>query len=123
MQAGRTVLDITIRLIAHTAYETAALRLDIQRIGHYQFHATHEGVDVYLLILRNDSLAQVQAKPSAESVKSGSVERLTFIYILIAAIVDRTADALAFYGRWNRSLQPLVRIATITVDNKMYPDI
>jgi hypothetical protein len=51
------------------------------------------------------------------------VERLTFIYILVAAIVDRTADALSLFGRWNGSLQPLTWVATITVDNKMYTDI
>ena len=123
MQTGRAVLDVAVRLIAHAADETAALRLDIQRIGHYQFYATHEGVDVYLLILCDDSLAQVQAESPAESVKSGSVERLTFIYIFIATVVNRTADALALFRRWNRSLQPLAWVATITVDYKMYPDI
>ena len=94
MQTWRTVFDVTIRFIAHAADETTAFRLDIQRIGHYKFHASHEGVDVYLLVLRDDSLAQVQAESPAESVKSGSVERLTFIYIFVAAVVNRTADAM-----------------------------
>ncbi len=77
-------------------------------------------MDVDFLIFSNHGLAQIQSDATAESVEAGTVEGLAMIDVLIATIVDRTADTLAVLTNRQWALQPLVRIATITIDNQMY---
>ena len=82
-------------MITDTADETSALHLDIDVSGYKQLDAAAERVDVNLLVLRDDSLAQIHSDAAAESVEAGTMERLTAIHVLVAAGVNRAADALA----------------------------
>ena len=107
-------------MVAYTANETAALDHDVNRLRHNEFYAAAEGVDLYLLILCNRGLAQVQTDASAEGVKAGTVESLTTIDVLIATVVHAAADAFTVFANRQRALQPLVRVATIAVDNKAH---
>ena len=81
--------------ITDTADEAATLYLDIYVSGYKQFDATTEGVDVNLLVLCDDSLTQIHSDAAAEGVKPGTVERLAAIHVLVAAVMNRAADALA----------------------------
>ena len=98
-----------------------SLRLSPTARGHIGRHkmldAAAEGVDVYLLVLGDDSLAQVHADAAAEGVESGTVEGLATIDVLVAAVVHTTADALTVLAEGQRTLEPLVWVATVTVNN------
>ena len=61
---------------------------------------------------------QIQSDAAAESVETGTVERLATIDVLITAIMHTAADALAVFTNRQRTLQPLIWVATIAVDNK-----
>ena len=74
-------------MIAYTANETLAFHLNIDRCGHVELNATTKGVDIYLFVLRNYGLTQVQSDATAESIEPGTVERFAMIDILVAAIV------------------------------------
>ena len=82
-------------MITDTADEAAALHLDIDVSGYKQLDTAAKRVDVNLLVLRDDSLAQIHADAAAEGVEAGTMERLTAIHVLVAAVVNRAADALA----------------------------
>ena len=82
-------------MITDTADETSALHLDIDVSGYKQLDTATERVDVNLLVLRDDSLAQIHSDAAAESVEAGTMERLTAIDVLVTAVVNRAADALA----------------------------
>ena len=107
-------------MIADAADEAAALYYDIDVGGYEELDAAAEGVDVYFLVLVDDSLAQVHADAAAESVETGTVESLTMIDVLIATIVYRTADALAVLADGQWALQPLVWVTTVAIDNEAH---
>ena len=117
MDGGGFRIGIACGMIADTANEAAALHFDIDVGGYEEFNAATEGVDVYLLILGNHSLAQVHADAAAEGIKSGTVKRLTAIDILVATVMHATADAFAVLADGQRTLQPLVWISAIAVYN------
>ena len=100
-------------MITNTADEASALHLDIDVSGNKQFDAATEGVDVNLLVLRDDSLTQIHSDAAAESVEAGTVERLAAIHVLVTAVMNRTADSLSVLvnGQW--ALKPLVGVATV----------
>ena len=107
-------------MITYAADEAATLYLDIYVSGYKQFDATTEGVDVNLLVLCDDSLAQIHSDAAAEGVEAGTVERLAAIHVLVTAVMNRTADSLSVLvnGQW--ALKPLVGVATVAVDNQVY---
>ena len=117
MDGGGFRIGIACGMIADTANEAAALHHDVDVGGYEEFNAATEGVDVYLLILGNHSLAQVHADAAAEGIKSGTVKRLTAIDILVATVMHATADAFAVLADGQRTLQPLVWISAIAVYN------
>ena len=117
MDGGGFRIGIACGMIADTANEAAALHFDIDVGGYEEVNAATEGVDVYLLILGNHSLAQVHADAAAEGIKSGTVKRLTAIDILVATVMHATADAFAVLADGQRTLQPLVWISAIAVYN------
>ena len=117
VESGSFRVGIACGMIADTAEEAAAFYDNVDMGGHEEFDATTEGVDVNLLILSNHSLAQVHADATAEGIETGTMERLTTIDVLVATIVYRAADALAVLTNGQRTLQPLVGVTTITVDN------
>ena len=104
-------------MIAYTADEALAFHLYIDRRGHEEFDAATEGVDVDFLVLSNHGLAQVKSDAATESVETCTVEGLTMIDVLVSTIVSRAANTLAFFtgGQW--SLQPLVWVAAVAVDD------
>ena len=110
-------------MITHTTDEAAAFYLHIDRRGHEEFDTTTKGVDVDFLVFSNHGFAQIQSDAAAESIEAGTVEGLTVIDVLVAAVMNRAADALAVFTDGQRTLQPLIRIAAVTVDNKMYTNI
>ena len=120
MEAGGILSSYSCSMIADTADETAALDHDVHRLRHHEFYAATEGVDLDLLILRDGGFAQVHTDTATEGVEAGAVERLATVDIFVASIVHATTDALAVLTNGQRTLQPLVRVATITVDNKAH---
>lgn len=48
------------------------------------------------------------------------MECLAMIDILVTTIVNRAANTLSIFADGQRALQPLVRIAAIALNNKMY---
>ena len=123
MEGGGSAVGLAIRMIADAADEALAFHLHIDRRGHEEFNAAEEGVDVNLLILRNGRFASVQADAAAESIETGTVKGLTMIDVLVSAIVHRAADTFAVLADGQRAMQPLVGVATVTVDNEMYSNI
>ena len=84
-------------MVADTANVVTALDDDIHRLRHIEFYASAEGVNLYLFILSNGSIAQVHPYATTESVKTGTVEWLATIDVFIAAIVHATTDTLAVF--------------------------
>ena len=82
-------------MITHTTDEAAAFYLYIDRRGHEELDATTKGVNVDFLVLSNRCLAQVQPDAAAESVETGTMKGLAMIDVLVTAVVNRAADALA----------------------------
>ena len=115
MDGGGFRIGIACGMIADTANEAAALHFNVDVGGYVEFDATTEGVDIYLLILSNHSLAQVHADATAEGIETGTMERLTTIDVLVATILHATADAFAVLADGQRTLQPLVWISAIAV--------
>ena len=107
-------------MVANTANKTATFDNDVNRLRHKEFHTATEGMYLYLLILSIGGISQVHSDTAAESIETGTVERLATIDVLITAIVNATADALTVFTNRQRTLEPLVRVATIAVDNKDY---
>ena len=91
-------------MITHTADEAAAFYLHIDRRGHEELDATTKGVNVDFLVLRNRCLAQVQSDAAAESVETGTMKGLAMIGVLVTAVVNRAADALAVLTDGQRAL-------------------
>ena len=105
-------------MVAYTAYEAAAHDDNVHRLGHKELDAATEGVDLYLLIFGNGGISQVHTDSATESVETGTMERLATIDILVAAVAHAATDTLAVFTDGQRTLQPLVRVATIAVDNQ-----
>ena len=117
VEGGGYAVGVAFSMIADSADEALTFHLHIDCRGHDDLNAAAEGMDVNLLILCNGRFAQVQANASAESIKPGTMEGLAMIDVLIAAIVHRATDALAVFTNWEWSLQPLVGVATVAVDD------
>ena len=91
-------------MITHTTDEAAAFYLHIDRRGHEEFDSTTKGVNVDFLVLRNRCLAQIQSDAAAESVETGTMKGLAMIDVLVTAVVNRAADALAVLTDGQRAL-------------------
>ena len=91
-------------MITYATDEASAFYLHINRRGHNEFDAPTEGVDVDLLVLGDDGFAKIHADATAESIEAGTVEGLAMIDVLVATIVNRTADTLAVLTDRQRSL-------------------
>ena len=107
-------------MVTYTTNETAALDDNIHRLRHNEFYAATEGVNLNFLILCNGGIAQVHTDAPAESVETGTMEHFATIDVLVAALVHTTTDALTVFTNGQWTLQPLIRVATITVDNETY---
>ena len=68
-------------LVANTSYKTVTLDEDIDIVRDIQFNTSNKRMDINLLVLGDDSLAQVQTYATKESIKTGTVERLATICI------------------------------------------
>ena len=55
-------------MVADTTNEAAALYYDVHCLRYKEFHAAAEGMDLYLLILCNGSIPQVQTDTATESI-------------------------------------------------------
>ena len=88
MDGGSFRVGVMFGMIANAANEAAAFYYDIDVDGHEKLDATAESVDVYLLVLGDDGIAQVHANAAAEGIEAGTVERLAMIDVLVAAVVD-----------------------------------
>ena len=110
-------------MVANAADEAAALHYDIDISGHEELDAAAEGVDVDFLVLGDDSLTQVHTDAAAEGIETGTVERLAAIHVLVAAVMNRAADALSILAYRQRALKPLVGVATVAVDNQIHTHI
>ena len=107
-------------MVANTTNEAAALDQNVNRWRHKEFHTATEGMDLNFLILCNGGISQVHSDTATESVETGTLERLATIDVLIAAIVNAAANALAVFTNRQRTLQPLVWVSTIAVDDEAY---
>ena len=104
MEGGGFRVGVACGMIADAADKAAAFYDNVDMGGHEEFDAATEGVDVDLLILSNHGLTQIQSDAAAESVEPGTVEGLAAIDVLVATIVNRTADTLAVLTDRQRSL-------------------
>ena len=75
-------------MVAYPTDEATAFNDDVDMGGHKELDAATESVDVYLLVLGNDGLAQIHSDAAAEGIEAGTVERFAAIDILVAAIVN-----------------------------------
>ena len=107
-------------MVADTANKTTALYYDVHRLRYKEFHPATKGMDLYFLILCNSGISQIHADTATECVETGTVEWFATIDVLIAAVVYAAADALTVFTNGQRTLQPLVRVATIAVDDNAY---
>ena len=107
-------------MIAYTANETATLDHNTHCLRYKEFDAATEGMNLYFLILRNCSIPQIHADASAESIQMGAVEGLATINILIATIVYAAIDTLTVFTDGQCTLQPLIRVAAVAVDEKTH---
>jgi len=117
VDGGGFRVGIACGMIANTADKAAAFYDNVDMGGQEEFDAATEGVDVDFLVLSDDGLAQIHADAATEGIEAGTMERLTAIDVLIAAIVYRATDTLAVLADGQRALQPLVWVAAIAVDN------
>ena len=109
--------------IANTTNEAAAFYYDVDMGGHEEFNAAAEGVDINLLVLGDDGLAQVHADTAAEGIKTGTVEGLAAIHVLVATVVHRATDALAVLADGQWALEPLVGVATVAVNDQIHTHV
>ena len=110
-------------LVAYAADEAATFYDDVDVGGYEELDAAAEGVDINLLVFSDNGLAQVHADAAAEGIKTGTVEGLAAIDVLVAAIMYRAPDALAVLADGQWSLEPLVWVATIAVDNEVHTHV
>ena len=66
MQILRSSHDVFVGLVTHSAYEAVALHYHVDGLRHENLHTAEEGMDVYLLVLVDDSLTQIESD-SAEA--------------------------------------------------------
>ena len=104
-------------MIANATEETTAFHYYIDVGGHEELDAATESVDVDFLILGDDGLAQVHADATAESIETGTMERLTMIDVLVATVFYSTTDALAILADRQRATKPLIGVAAVAVDD------
>ena len=95
VNGGSLRVGIACGMITDTADETTALHFNVDMGGYVELDATTEGVDVNLLVLCDDSLTQIHSDAAAEGVEAGTVELLAAIHVLVTAVMNRAADALA----------------------------
>ena len=119
MEGGGFRVGVMCGMVADAADEAAALHYDVDMSGHEEFDAAAEGVDVYFLVLCDDSFAQIHADAAAEGIEAGTVEGFAAIDVLVAAIVHGAADAFAVLADGQQALEPLVRVSAVAVDNQM----
>lgn len=110
-------------LVSHTADEAVTLHLDIDIGRNQQFHTAQVGVDVYLLILADCSLAQIQTQTATEGIQAGAVERFAPIGVLIGTKTNSATDALAVLSLRHWPLKPLRRVVAVTVNDEFCTDI
>ena len=110
-------------MIADAADKAAALHYDVDVGGHEELDAAEEGVDVDFLVLGDNGLAQIHADAAAEGIETGSVERLTTIDVLVAAVVNGTTDAFAVFTNGKRAPEPLVGVAAVAVDDQIHTHV
>ena len=94
-------------LVANAAYKTVALDNDVDIVGDIQFNTSNKRTDIYLLVLTDDSLAQVQTYATEESIETGTVERFATISISIGTEARSATNAFALLANWNGTLEPL----------------
>ena len=104
-------------MVADTANKTTALDDNVHRLRYKEFHAATEGMDLYLLIFCNSGISQIHTDTATESVETCTVERLATIDVLVTAVMYAATDAFAVFTNRQRTLEPLVWVAAITVDN------
>ena len=110
-------------VITDATYEAAALHYDVDVGGYKELDAAAEGVDVDFFVLSNDGLTQVHADAAAEGIETGTVEGLAAIDVLVAAVVNRAADAFAVFTNGQRALEPLVGVTAVAVDNQIHTHV
>ena len=123
MNGGGIGNSIASRLIADATDKTVALDNHVDRGGDKQLHSPQKRVYVYLLVLADDSLSEVNAEPAAEGVETGTMESFTPIDILIGTQTHGTAEALTALALRHGALKPLRRIVIETVDNEFHTDV
>ena len=101
------LVGTSLCLVTGAADETVALHYHIYIGGNKQLHATQESVDVNVLVLADNGLAQVQSQPTTEGIQSSTVERHTPKGVTIGTKIGRTVDALAILAKRQWTLQPL----------------
>ena len=104
-------------MVADTANKTTALDDNVHSLRYNKFHPATEGMDLYLLILCNSGISQIHTDTATKSVETCTVERLATIDVLVTAVMYAATDALAVFTNRQRTLEPLVWVAAITVDN------
>ena len=117
MEAGDILSYYSCCMVADTANKAAALYYNVHRLRYKEFYAAAEGVDFDFFVLCNSGISQVHTDTATESVETGTMEWLATIDVLITAVMHTTADALTVFTNRQRTLEPLVWVAAITVDN------
>ena len=107
MDGGSIGNGAAVRLVVHASEEIVALDNHVDRGRHQQFHSAHKGVDVNLFVLADHRLAQVQAQAAAEGVKTGAMESLATVDILVGAQTHVAAHALTVLAMGHGTLEPL----------------
>ena len=120
MKAGDVGLWISVCLIPHTTNEASALDHYVHCGRNIKLHAAQEGVDVDLLVLGDDSLAQIHADAAAEGIQPGSLERLSLIHIFVGTEVNRTVDAFSLVTDRQGASKPLVTVTHKTFEQQFY---
>ncbi len=108
-------------LVAHTTYETAAFHYNIDIFWYKQLHSTDEIANLYLFVLGDDSLAEVQQNSTAMGSEESSAEHLAVIHIFVATELGIAYDALAVFIDWDWTLQPLLAPVFVSSEKDIEP--
>jgi len=108
-------------IVTDTAYETAAFHYHIDILGNIQLHSADEIGDFNLLILSDDSLAEVQQNSSAMGSEESSAEHLAVIHIFVAAELGVAYDALSVFVDRDGTLQPLAAPVFVASEDDIEP--
>lgn len=108
-------------IVTHTPYETAALHYHIYIFGDIQFHSADEIGDFNLLVLSDDSFAEVQQNSSAMGSEESSAEHFAVIHILVATELGVAYDALPVFVDRDGTLQPLIAPLFVASENDIEP--